>query len=1467
MHILSPTFIIMKVRILLSQVLFVVLTLTFSAYAQTATAPAAGDGSAGAPYQIATLDNLYWLSQSDSVWSKHFIQTADIDASETETWFSGSGFPYIGGLPFPFGEDTVAFSGYYNGKGYSISDLHTAFGLFSFLDNAVIDSVHIRNEVVSGEFIFAGLLAAMSQQSSIRNSSVSGVVATGTLGGGFVGNSTKSTYLNSYAFLNIETEFEAGGILGVSERDTLINTYSSGSVESSIAGGLISSADTTYVFNSYSKTKVGGTTSGGLIGSTESYNTITSSYWDTETSGQATSEGGTGLTMLEMLSQSSFMDWDFDTIWAINEESSYPYLAWQGGAEIHNLAPFQPPSDLQTEASDSTVMLTWSEPFPLADTPLGYNVYRGADTKVAELISGTTYIDSTLANFVTYEFSVSAVYDSSGTNVEKRSSSVFAMPVFFKDGIGTETDPYLVETAEELDSIRANLGAHYRLIADIDLDVSPYNTGSGWVPIGNSTDPFQGSFDGDEFTISGLFINGAGTSGLFGEVDGGTLTSVTLENVNINGGTNTGALVGSVENGEIINSGSSGTISGGSYDYIGGLVGSMDSTAISNSYSKASVSGGGSVGGLVGMGLNYENSIQTSYATGSVNGTFSSIGGLVGTYFGGEIVDSYATGDVSGNQYVAGLVGYLNNDVSVEYCYSAGAISGNHNAGGFAGFYDSAPISESYWDSSASGLTNPVGAGSATGITGYTSSEMAVQSNFTNWDFEDTWSIVEDVSFPFLQGPEPDTYPGDNLGIGQVLGSSIEFNSSEFQYMELGDPAAISGIENITVEMWVKPGSFTPGSTHRLMVKDDEWYLEIGNSNDIAWTIHGDASNRVSSGTLTLDNWVHVAGTYDGSEYCILLNGTETDCRSFSSGIPDSGYPLTLAARRNNDAAASEFFQGSIDEVRIWDHVRTGDEIRATMFQKLSGDEAGLAGYWPLDEGTGTTASDKTANENQGTLVNAPAWDIGTAPMGTFISGDEGWRMFSIPVEGATYAEILEPFWTQGFTGADVPNGTPNVYTWSESTQTFEELTDAGNQAELGNGFIVYIFEDDDYDGEGDGFPKMIQTHSNQHIGAVSPAITFTDTGLPADDGWNMLGNPFGATIDWDDTEGWYSENIDASFYVWSDTANNGSGAYLSWNGATGTLGSGLIAPWQGFWIKAHALNPSIKIRDAGRSYGGVFMKNKAAEQIKFTLKGGGMMSGAVLHFNENAETGKDPLDAWKLQSLNRESLALYTMLEDGSALDINALPTEFGERIDIPLDFELSTVGAIHELPLRLGWNLNALPNGLNAWLTDTETGKIIDLGESTTYEFALGDRAKTSTVETQDLASLRHGVVNPTVLKAKSSGSEASPRFTLTLSYGEPVATEPGDALPQTFALDQNYPNPFNPSTVIRYQLPVNSEVSLKVFDVLGREVANLIDGRMEAGYHQLTFNARDLASGMYIYRLQAGSTVITRKLSLIK
>ncbi|MBU2586463.1 MAG: T9SS type A sorting domain-containing protein, partial [Bacteroidetes bacterium] len=88
-----------------------------------------------------------------------------------------------------------------------------------------------------------------------------------------------------------------------------------------------------------------------------------------------------------------------------------------------------------------------------------------------------------------------------------------------------------------------------------------------------------------------------------------------------------------------------------------------------------------------------------------------------------------------------------------------------------------------------------------------------------------------------------------------------------------------------------------------------------------------------------------------------------------------------------------------------------------------------------------------------------------------------------------------------------------------------------------------------------------------------------------------------------------------------------------------------------------------------------------------------------------------------------------------------------------------------------------------------------------------------------------------------------------------------------PSNFVLYQNYPNPFNPATTIRFTLQVSSLTSLKVFDILGREVAALVNEQLKPGTYEVEFNAPGLSSGVYFYRLSAGGKSRTRKLILIR
>lgn len=134
--------------------------------------------------------------------------------------------------------------------------------------------------------------------------------------------------------------------------------------------------------------------------------------------------------------------------------------------------------------------------------------------------------------------------------------------------------------------------------------------------------------------------------------------------------------------------------------------------------------------------------------------------------------------------------------------------------------------------------------------------------------------------------------------------------------------------------------------------------------------------------------------------------------------------------------------------------------------------------------------------------------------------------------------------------------------------------------------------------------------------------------------------------------------------------------------------------------------------------------------------------------------------------------------------------------------------------------------------------------------------------------LAGTRAGVYRST--DGGASWGEAASGLTsegVSILFENGLVVFDGGGIPERYALLQNYPNPFNPTTTIRYALPRRSQVHLTVFNTLGQQVATLVNGEIDSGYHTVQFDASNLASGVYFYRLRAGSFVASEETALVK
>ncbi len=230
------------------------------------------------------------------------------------------------------------------------------------------------------------------------------------------------------------------------------------------------------------------------------------------------------------------------------------------------------------------------------------------------------------------------------------------------EGNGTPDDPYMIYDVYDLQEMKDELTAHYTLANDIDAsNTNGWNDGAGFDPVGDWENRFTGSLDGNDYAITGLYIDRPNSwyIGLFGFVGlGGEVRNVDVIDAYVSGRYYIAGLAG-YNSGNVDNSYARGDVNG---DRVGGLVGGNEGT-VSNCYAAGNVSGFIDVGGLVG-----ENSgtVSNSYATGTVNSTGVYVGGLVGEN-SGTVSNSFATSNVSGFVYVGGLVGGNEGTVSNSF--------------------------------------------------------------------------------------------------------------------------------------------------------------------------------------------------------------------------------------------------------------------------------------------------------------------------------------------------------------------------------------------------------------------------------------------------------------------------------------------------------------------------------------------------------------------------------------------------------------------------------------------------------------------------------------------------------------------------------------------------------------------------------------------------------------------------------
>ena len=699
-----------------------------------------------------------------------YILDNNIDASATSTWNSGAGFA-------PVGTTSSSFKGRFDGQGHTISGLYinrpsqNYVGLFGYGTTGIsIANVGLVGDTVSG-MGYVGSLAGLISGGTVSNSYATGSVIGGSSGGfagGLVGQNN-GVISNSFAtasvrvgdksgddgglvganFGTISSSYATGGVTTgtVSGNDGGLVGYDSGLISDCYATGNVNGPSADYcvgglvgylsggtVSNCYAAGKVSGSSVGGLVADNQSGGQVSNSYYDTQGTGQTASSGGTPETTAQMMQQITFSGWDFTKTWAIAQGLSYPMLRSNSICVDPNYGPSTPGwfvnrfAHIQDAVNAATAGAQIfvdagnynNDPVnPIFNDSIAFQL--GATT-IGSLTMSTGVVAASGCNLV-----ISSTFsESGGSFISLPTQGSFTVGGSFNlsggtfnrfTGAGTTGNPYLIYDVYGLQAMGLGLNASYKLTNDLDASsTTNWNGGAGFLPVGNSSSPFTGNFDGNTNHITGLYISRSSQNyvGLLGYAGtGSSISNISLTGGGVTGGSNVGGLIGYIQGGTVSNSYEAGSAPQFLCRWTRRLP--------FRRYRLGFIRDGGREGPFgcwraCGRGL-FGDDIQFLLDRRRYSWLRRSFGGGArGLSFRRHCLHWYAAGAVSGGSSVGGLVGYT----------------------------DGAPqVSGSYYDTLATGQTTSAGG------TGMTTVQMMQQATFNGWDFNNTWFILEGRSYPF----------------------------------------------------------------------------------------------------------------------------------------------------------------------------------------------------------------------------------------------------------------------------------------------------------------------------------------------------------------------------------------------------------------------------------------------------------------------------------------------------------------------------------------------------------------------------------------------------------------------------------------------------------------------------------------------------------------------------------------------
>jgi len=734
---------------------------------------------------------------------------------------------------------------------------------------------------------------------------------------------------------------------------------------------------------------------------------------------------------------------------------------------------------------------------------------------------------------------------------------------------------------------------------------------------------------------------------------------------------------------------------------------------------------------------------------------------------------------------------------------------------------------------------------------------------------------------------------GINYSFSQSPGNCLLFDGTD-DYVSVSDHSSLNfGTGSFSIEFWMKTNSTTITTVlnKKASSSADGWFL-ILNNGKVGFKINTSTTQYFGNiGDLNDGIWHHIAlscyatadefddlwevtayfdGSSIGSIYYLRTSVSNTE---------------TLYIGRNYSGS---YFNGYLEEVRLWNATRSQTQIQTNMYTQISGSASGLKANWRFNESSGTSASDETSS-NTGTLVNmsSGSWVASTVPMPFQTnSGAGNWSSASswksgiipnnayVPVQidhnitvdndyiigkltnnatitinatgslklndqlvnsgtikvlsnsagdigsfidygtGTFGTNIVSKYITDNkwhyisspITAANVSifNG-GSVWAYDESTATWSRLI-SGNLTTT-KGYDIY------YANTG---AKTVDISGTFNTGSQSISLTYNSSGGI---GYNLVGNPYPSTIDWDAASGWSRTNVNGAVYIWNPNTP-GVETYVL-EGGTGTNGGSRYIPaTQGFFVICSS-NTTLGMNNNVRVTTNRELRNEYnSNELRIKVSGFDYSDESLIRFNNLANSIFDGMyDAYKFYSFNKSMPQIYTLDSKQTEYAINSIKPVSDNTI-VPLNLYVGVEGEY-----TLEFDRSHLDENCDIILQDLFTGEFFDVNSGEKYKFI-------------------------------SHFNDDQNRFLLHFNKAKQIFNDIDYKINES-ANVYSYQN-----NIYIYQENTQTEQSeVMIYNLSGKKVFS--EKKVIKG---LELIKTDLPQGIYFVKIQTGNEILTKKISIL-